>query len=66
MRRPGDALPLIGRLLAIDLGRVRVGLALSDATQVVAAPLETLDVKDLDRGDAMDVPALARRLADVL
>jgi putative holliday junction resolvase len=66
MRRPGDVLPLVGRLLAIDLGRVRVGLALSDAAQIVAAPLDTLDVRDLDRGDAMDVEALARRLADVL
>jgi putative holliday junction resolvase len=66
MRRPGDVLPLTGRLMAVDLGRVRVGLALSDVAQIVAAPLDTLDVKDLDRGDAMDVAALATRLADVL
>jgi putative holliday junction resolvase len=63
MRRAGDELPLAGRLLAIDLGRVRIGLALSDASQVVAAPLGTLDVVDLDLGDAMDVPALAARLS---
>ena len=65
MRRPGDELPTAGRLVAFDLGRVRVGVALSDPTQVVAAPSETLDVADLDRGDAMDVPALADRLATV-
>ena len=64
MRRPGDELPLSGRLVAFDLGRVRVGVAVSDPDQVVAAPAETIDVADLDLGDAMDVPALAARLAD--
>lgn len=65
MRRPGDELPLTGRLVAFDLGRVRVGVAVSDPDQVVAAPADTVDVADLDLGDAMDVPALAARLADV-
>jgi len=64
MRRAGDMLPTSGRLLAIDLGRVRVGLALSDPEQVIAAPLDTVDVADLDRGGGMDVPALAARLVD--
>jgi putative Holliday junction resolvase len=41
---PGDELPLTGRLLAIDLGEVRVGLAVSDPSQVVASPAETLQV----------------------
>ncbi len=63
MRRPGDELPLRGRLVALDLGRVRVGVAVSDPDQVVATPAETVDVADLDRGRAMDVPALAARLA---
>jgi putative holliday junction resolvase len=40
----GDTLPLTGRLLAIDLGEVRVGLALSDPGQVLASPAETLQV----------------------
>lgn len=40
----GDALPTTGRLLAIDLGEVRIGLALSDPGQVVASPAETLHV----------------------
>ena len=65
MRRPGDDLPTAGRLVAFDLGRVRVGVAVSDPSQVVASPSDTLDVADLDRGDAMDVDALAARLADV-
>jgi putative holliday junction resolvase len=40
----GDDLPSTGRLLAIDLGEVRIGLALSDPSQVVASPAETLHV----------------------
>lgn len=37
-----DSLPSSGRLLAIDWGEVRLGLALSDETQTIATPLETL------------------------
>jgi putative Holliday junction resolvase len=66
MRRPGDELPTTGRLVALDLGRVRVGVATSDAAQVVATPAATVDVVDLDLGDAMDVAALAERLADTV
>lgn len=40
----GDQLPLNGRLVAIDLGEVRIGIALSDPGQVVASPAETLHV----------------------
>jgi len=65
MRRPGDELPTTGRLVAFDLGRVRVGVATSDPSQLVASPADTLDVADLDLGEAMDVGALAQRLADV-
>ena len=65
MRRPGDELPTAGRLVAFDLGRVRVGVALSDPSQVVASPADILDVADLDRGDAMDIAGLATRLAQV-
>jgi putative Holliday junction resolvase len=36
------SLPPSGRLLAIDWGEVRIGLALSDETQTLASPLETL------------------------
>jgi putative holliday junction resolvase len=35
-------LPHDGRLLAVDWGEVRIGLALSDETQTLATPLETL------------------------
>jgi putative Holliday junction resolvase len=35
-------LPSPGRLLAIDWGEIRLGLALSDETQTLASPLETL------------------------
>ena len=35
-------LPPTGRLLAVDWGDVRIGLALSDESQVIATPLETL------------------------
>ncbi|MEO6056646.1 MAG: Holliday junction resolvase RuvX [Gemmatimonadales bacterium] len=36
------ALPLPGRLIAVDWGEVRIGLALSDDAQILASPLETL------------------------
>lgn len=35
-------IPREGRIIAIDWGEVRLGLALSDETQVLASPLETL------------------------
>jgi putative Holliday junction resolvase len=35
-------LPPLGRLLAVDWGQLRIGLALSDESQVLASPLETL------------------------
>jgi putative Holliday junction resolvase len=36
------SLPDTGRLLAVDWGEVRIGLALSDESQILASPLETL------------------------
>jgi len=41
---PGDELPTTGRIVAFDLGEVRVGVAVSDPGQVVASPAETLHV----------------------
>jgi putative pre-16S rRNA nuclease len=35
-------IPTTGRILGIDWGEVRIGLALSDETQTLATPLETL------------------------
>jgi putative Holliday junction resolvase len=48
------------RVLAVDVGRRRVGLAISDASAMLARPLSTLDVS---RGDAVDqVAAEVQRL----
>jgi len=48
-----------GRVLGVDVGTVRVGLALSDPTGTLASPLETLrrakDGSDLDRLAALVV-----------
>lgn len=38
----GSLLPRTGRVLALDWGERRIGLALSDETQLIASPLETL------------------------
>jgi putative Holliday junction resolvase len=35
-------IPASGRILAVDWGEIRIGLALSDERQVLASPLETL------------------------
>ncbi len=35
-------LPVQGRLLALDWGQLRIGIALSDETQLLASPLTTL------------------------
>lgn len=35
-------LPPTGRLIAVDWGDVRIGLALSDEAQILASPLDTL------------------------
>ncbi|WP_238445799.1 Holliday junction resolvase RuvX [Salsipaludibacter albus] len=37
-----DTLPAAGRLLGVDVGDVRVGLAVTDPGQVVATPLDTV------------------------
>jgi putative Holliday junction resolvase len=36
------AIPRTGRIIAVDWGEVRIGLALSDETQTIASPLTTL------------------------
>lgn len=36
------AIPGTGRILAVDWGEIRIGLALSDETQTIASPLGTL------------------------
>ena len=39
---PISSIPRTGRILAADWGEVRIGLALSDETQLLATPLTTL------------------------
>jgi len=41
--------PLPGRILAIDYGHKRVGLALTDPLQLIASPLDTIHSQDLVR-----------------
>jgi putative Holliday junction resolvase len=47
-------IPLAGRILAVDWGEVRIGLALSDETQTIASPLVTLTRR---RGKRFPMPA---------
>jgi putative Holliday junction resolvase len=47
-----------GRILAVDVGARRVGLAISDASRTLARPLETLTVAN----DADAVDRVARRI----
>jgi putative holliday junction resolvase len=59
LRVPPPAPRRSGRVLGIDVGSVRVGVAMSDATGTLASPLETLqrakDGSDLDRLAALVV-----------
>ena len=38
----------MARIIALDLGTVRTGLAITDPTQTIAQPLAILDSRDLD------------------
>ncbi|HEX5820096.1 MAG TPA: Holliday junction resolvase RuvX [Gemmatimonadales bacterium] len=48
-------LPRSGRLLALDWGEIRIGLAASDETQLLASPLDTLTRR---AGKRLPMPAL--------
>jgi putative Holliday junction resolvase len=50
-----------GRILAVDVGARRVGLAISDASRTLARPLETLTVAN--SADAVD--RVARRIEEL-
>jgi len=54
-------LDVTGRILAVDLGARRVGLAISDASRTLARPLETITVA----GEADAVERVARRVAEL-
>ena len=47
-------IPSAGRVLAVDWGELRIGLALSDDTQTIASPLVTLTRR---RGKRFPMPA---------
>ncbi len=53
-------LPGAGRLLGIDWGEVRIGLALSDETQLLASPLDTLVRR---RGKRFPMPRFLEHVA---
>lgn len=50
-----SSLPATGRLLGVDLGDVRVGLAITDPDQRVATPLETRPAAEDDDAQAADL-----------
>jgi putative Holliday junction resolvase len=50
-----QSIPSIGRILALDWGELRIGLALSDESQVLATPLETLQRRE---GKRLPMPRL--------
>jgi putative pre-16S rRNA nuclease len=41
-----------GRLLGVDYGTVRIGLAVSDADRIIASPLATCERRDADKDAA--------------
>ena len=53
-------LPAAGRLLALDWGELRIGLALSDESQVLATPLETLERR---QGKRLPMPRFLQLVA---
>jgi putative Holliday junction resolvase len=53
-------IPTIGRVLAIDWGELRIGLALSDESQVLATPLETLQRR---QGKRLPMPRFLQLVA---
>jgi putative Holliday junction resolvase len=54
-------LPADGRLLAVDWGEIRFGLALSDPSQVIASPLTTLTRR---AGKRFPMPAFLKLVAE--
>lgn len=52
----------MGRLLGIDYGKKRIGVALSDPDQIIATPLNVLEGTGSVRGDADKIGELAAEL----
>ncbi|AIJ24269.1 MULTISPECIES: Holliday junction resolvase RuvX [Amycolatopsis] len=59
--RPGEHDPGAGRRLAVDVGSVRVGVALSDPAPILASPLVTLS---RDANSDSDLEQLAALVAE--
>jgi len=55
------AIPAVGRLLAVDWGEIRFGLALSDESQTIASPLATLTRR---AGKRFPMPAFLALVAE--
>ncbi len=55
------SIPGSGRILAVDWGEVRIGLALSDETQTIASPLCTLTRR---KGKRFPMPAFLALIAE--
>jgi putative Holliday junction resolvase len=60
LRIPNSQLPARGRLLGVDFGTVRVGLAICDPDRIIASALETY-TRTTDKADATYFSALAAR-----
>lgn len=61
MTQPPSDTPLVGRRLGVDVGTVRVGVALSDPGGVLATPLVTLS---RDERSSADIERLAEFVAE--
>lgn len=62
MRQWHNSVPRSGRLLALDWGEVRFGIAVSDELQLFASPLTTLTRR---RGKRFPMPAFLEILSNV-
>lgn len=55
----GAPIPAEGRVVAVDPGAVRVGLAVTDPGQTIATPDETLPVEGMDRREIAEAVGAA-------
>ena len=66
MRRPPRAAKGVGRILAVDLGTRRVGLALSDPMRMIASPLRTVPFRGETRLLEEVLSLVAERAVDLV
>jgi len=53
------------RILAIDFGLKRIGLALSDSSQKIALPLKTIEIQNPNQDVSLVLKAIQDRLTDI-